>query len=84
MAYITINTVESKPREIIVTVGKAGSVVRAYTETLARLITLHLRLGTPLPYLCKQLRGISSDRSLPGCLSLPDTIGQILEDYIGN
>ena len=43
--FVTLNTVDGKPFELFAQIGKAGSDVVAFTEAIARLISLALRCG---------------------------------------
>ena len=74
-------------------VGKAGSDVAAVSEALGRLISLILRLPSPLDELERleevvdQMAGIGGGRSLGfganRVRSLPDAVAQILREYLG-
>ena len=70
-AYITVNANgggDSQPFEVFINVGKAGSDVAADAEGLGRLISLILRMPSPLTPqervqdIVAQLRGIGSGR----------------------
>ncbi len=95
-AYITVNFNgggKNEPFEVFVNVAKVGSDVAADAEGLGRLISLILRMPSPLsPYervqdIIAQLRGIGSGRpqgfgkSRVG--SLPDAVAQALAEHIG-
>jgi ribonucleoside-diphosphate reductase alpha chain len=58
----------------------------ADAEAMGRLISLSLRSGIPMAQVHRQLRGISSDRSVglgPNkVLSVPDAIGIALEEWV--
>ncbi|MGH2345151.1 MAG: adenosylcobalamin-dependent ribonucleoside-diphosphate reductase, partial [Chloroflexota bacterium] len=85
-ANITINTDESGPVEVFLSVGRAGSDIAALAEALGRLISLSLRLPSPiepeerLRLIATQLRGIGGSRSVgfgaSRVLSLPDALAQ--------
>src|SRR5260370_8427893 len=45
---VTINSDEHGPLEVFVNVGKAGSDIAALAEALGRLISLNLRILSPL------------------------------------
>src|SRR5260370_19201071 len=66
---VTINSDEQGPLEVFVNVGKAGSDIAALAEALGRLISLNLRLPSPLSQTNRaretadQLRGIGCSRS---------------------
>ena len=94
-AFITINVNGGdQPFEVFMNVGKAGSDTAAVAEALGRLISLVLRLPSPmsptdrLKIVTEQLAGIGGGRSLgfgPNRVrSLPDGISQALAEYLGN
>jgi ribonucleoside-diphosphate reductase alpha chain len=93
-AYVTVNiNGGDKPFEVFMNVGKAGSDVAAVSEALGRLISLVLRLPSPLDELERleevvdQLAGIGGGRSLGfganRVRSLPDAVAQVLREYLG-
>ena len=83
-AYITINTIDGKPFELFATIGKAGSDVAAFTEAIARLISLALRSGIKIEDITKQLVGLGGAMSVGfgngKVLSVPDAIGKVLHE----
>jgi ribonucleoside-diphosphate reductase alpha chain len=66
--------------------GKAGGALMADVEAMGRLISLALRSGIPLKEVHRQLRGISSDRTIglgPNkVLSVPDAVGIAIERHM--
>jgi len=80
--FVTVNTSDGKPFEIFAQIGKAGSDVVAFTEAIARLISLALRCGVSVDEIVTQLEGIGGARSVgfgPNrIMSVPDAIGQTL------
>jgi ribonucleoside-diphosphate reductase alpha chain len=66
--------------------GKAGGALRADVEALGRLISLALRSGIPMKEIYRQLRGISSDRTIGlganKVLSVPDAVGIAIERWM--
>jgi ribonucleoside-diphosphate reductase alpha chain len=93
-AYITVNeNGDGQPFEVFTNVGKAGSDTAAVAEALGRLISLILRLPSPLSPLKRvvevvdQLSGIGGGRPMGfgprRVRSLPDAIAQVLADHIG-
>ncbi len=93
-AFITINiNGGDQPFEVFMNVGKAGSDTAAVAEALGRLISLVLRLPSPmneterLKLVTEQLAGIGGGRSMgfgPNRVrSLPDGIAQALADFLG-
>jgi ribonucleoside-diphosphate reductase alpha chain len=89
---VTINSDEHGPLEVFVNVGKAGSDISALAEALGRLISLNLRLLSPLSQtdrakeIAEQLRGIGGSRSvgfgMQQVRSLPDAVARALEMHI--
>jgi len=89
---ITINSDDHGPLEIFVNVGKAGSDIAALAEALGRLISLNLRVLSPLSQvdraqeIAEQLRGIGGSRSvgfgMQQVRSLPDAVARALEMHI--
>ncbi len=92
-AYLTVNTNgEEQPFEVFLNVGKAGSDTAAVAEAIGRLISLILRLPSPMEPLARleeiaeQLAGIGGRRPMGfghnRVLSLPDGVANILETYL--
>jgi adenosylcobalamin-dependent ribonucleoside-diphosphate reductase len=89
---ITINSDEYGPFEVFVNVGKAGSDISALAEALGRLISLNLRILSPLSQtdrakeIAEQLRGIGGSRSvgfgMQQVRSLPDAVARVLEMHM--
>jgi len=93
-AFITVNqNGEGEPLEVFINIGKAGSDVAAVAEALGRLISLVLRVASPLPVIERaqeivdQLQGIGGARSLgfgeKKIRSLPDAIAKALASHFG-
>jgi ribonucleoside-diphosphate reductase alpha chain len=95
-AYITVNANgggDEAPFELFINVGKAGSDVAADAEGLGRLISLILRMPSPLSpqerveHIVAQLRGIASGRAQGfgknRVMSLSDAVGQALAEHSG-
>jgi ribonucleoside-diphosphate reductase alpha chain len=93
-AYIVVNeTQDGEPFEVFVSVGKAGSDTMAVAEAMGRLISLALRLPSPLSprrrldEIIAQLTGIGGGRPLgfgpQRVLSLPDGIARVLSEHAG-
>ena len=87
IAYVTINTLEeNEPLEVFINIGKAGSDVQAMAEALGRVISLNLRMVSPLTrkermkLVFNELIGIGGSRSLgygPNRVrSLPDALAK--------
>ncbi len=92
-AYITVNeNGDRMPFEIFANVGKAGSDTAAVAEAIGRLISLILRMPSPLNpqerlvEVIDQLAGIGGQRPMgfgPNRVrSLPDAVAQILARHI--
>jgi ribonucleoside-diphosphate reductase alpha chain len=93
-AFITINSdAEGNVREVFVTVGRAGSDIAADAEAIGRLISLVLRVPSPLPprqiveAVIDQLSGIGGSSSLgygpKRVRSLGDAVAQALVEHSG-
>jgi ribonucleoside-diphosphate reductase alpha chain len=94
-AHITMNEdEEGQPFEVFVEIGKAGSDIKAMAEAMGRLMSLLLRIESPISptervqEIVKQITGIGGARSYGfgkrRVLSLPDAVGQALaENFLG-
>jgi ribonucleoside-diphosphate reductase alpha chain len=93
-AFITVNsTPDGDPFEVFLQVGKGGSDTMAVAEALGRLISLTLRMPSPLTTqrrleeVISQLSRIGGSQPTgfgPGkILSLPDAIARTLSEHIG-
>ncbi len=84
--FVTVNTAAGKPFELFAQIGKAGSDVVAFTEAIARLISLALRCGVGVEEITAQLEGIGGYRSVgfgPNrIMSVPDAIGRALAQLV--
>jgi ribonucleoside-diphosphate reductase alpha chain len=92
-AFVTVNENSgNQPFEVFIATAKAGSETAAVSESLGRLISYILRLGSPVPprdrlvEVIRQLSGIGGGRPLgfgPNrVLSLPDGVGHVLAEYL--
>ena len=93
-AFITVNeTPDGDPFEVFVQVGKGGSDTMAVAEALGRLISLTLRLPSPLSA-HRRLEEVISQLSRIGggqptgfgpakILSLPDALARTLAEHLG-
>ena len=92
-AFVTVNhNGDDLPFEVFTQVGKAGSDTAADAEAMGRLISLILRLPSPLNpverlrQVVDQLAGIGGGRSMgfgpQRVRSLPDGIAQVLSEYL--
>ncbi len=93
-AYLTVNrNGANQPFEVFCNVGKAGSDTAAVSEAIGRLISLALRMPSPLTpterlqEVVDQLAGIGGGRpmgfGLQRVRSLPDGIAQVLAEDLG-
>ena len=93
-AFITVNrNGTGEPFEVFINVGKAGSDVQAVAEAIGRLISLILRLPSPMTptervrQVVEQLKDIGGARPLgfgpTRVRSLPDAIAHVLAEEIG-
>lgn len=84
--YLTLNLLGDHPFELFAQIGKAGSDVTAFTEAIARLISLAFRCGIDPEEVAHQLVGIGGSRSVgfgPNrTRSVPDAIGQFISEYL--
>ena len=90
--YVTVSTDEDgQPFEVFGWLGKGGSFQHGVTELACRLISLHLRRGTPLEEVIEQMQGIQEmqpfwnqlgdGRSVP-VHGLGDGIAHILKGHL--
>ncbi|MBI2216552.1 MAG: vitamin B12-dependent ribonucleotide reductase [Candidatus Rokubacteria bacterium] len=93
-AFITVNeTQDGEPFEVFVQVGKAGSDTMAVAEAIGRLISLVLRLPSPmtprrrLEEVISQLSRIGGGQPMgfgaQKVLSLPDALARTLAEHVG-
>jgi len=84
---------DGHPFEVFLEIGKAGSDIKAMAEAMGRLMSLILRMASPVSpiervrEIVKQITGIGGARSYGfgkrRVLSLPDAVGQALaENYL--
>jgi ribonucleoside-diphosphate reductase alpha chain len=89
---ITINSDDDGPLEVFVNVGRAGNDIAAMAEAIGRLISLNLRLPSPMSprdrmkEMAAQLRNIGGSRTVgfgpEQVRSLPDAVGQSLDKHL--
>jgi ribonucleoside-diphosphate reductase alpha chain len=93
-AFITVNqTAANEPFEVFLQVGKGGSDTMAVAEALGRLISLTLRMPSPLSAQRRLEEVISQLSRIGGAqpvgfgpskvLSLPDALARCLAEHIG-
>ena len=89
--FVTISVDEDgEPFEVFGHLGKGGSFQHGVTELACRLISLHLRRGTPLAEIIEQMQGIQEmapfwnqldGKSFP-VLGMGDGIAHILKGHV--
>ena len=90
--FVTVSVDEDgEPFEVFGALGKGGSFQHGVTELACRLISLHMRRGTPLEEIIDQIQGIQEmapfwnnlgdGRSVP-ILGLGDGIAHILKGLL--
>ena len=89
--YVTVSTDEDgEPFEVFGALGKGGSFQHGVTELACRLISLHLRRGTPVEEIIDQCSGIAEmqpfanllpDGTSAMVLGLGDGIAHILKAH---
>ena len=90
--YVTVSTDEDgEPFEVFGWLGKGGSFQHGVTELACRLVSLHLRRGTPIEEIVDQIQGIQEmapfwnnlgdGRSVP-VHGLGDGIAHILKAHL--
>ena len=73
--YVTVAVDEDgAPFEVFGTLGKGGSFEHGVTELACRLISLHLRRGTPVAEIAEQCAGIQEMPPWPNRLDGGDTV----------
>ena len=90
--FVTVGLDEDcQPFEVFGSLGKAGSLQHGMTELACRLVSLHLRRGTPLDEIIGQVQGISEMQPWPNRMDdgrtvyvrgLGDAIALVLRDYL--
>jgi ribonucleoside-diphosphate reductase alpha chain len=84
--WATLNLYDQRPFEMFCQIGRAGTDIYAFTESIARLISLALRAGIDPSEIVRQLRGIGGSGQVgfgPNkVLSVPDAIGRMLDQTI--
>jgi ribonucleoside-diphosphate reductase alpha chain len=89
---VTLNSDEDGLLEVFVNIGKAGSDVAALAEALGRLISLHLRIDSPISQnqraeeVSRQLRAIGGSTSIGfgagRVRSLPDAVARAIDLHL--
>ena len=92
--YVTVSLdAGGRPVEVFGNLGKAGGFEHGVAELACRLISLHLRRGTPLAEVVAQCRGVQEMQPWPNVLpdgrhtyvlGLGDGVAQVLQEYLGH
>ncbi|QMU55868.1 MAG: adenosylcobalamin-dependent ribonucleoside-diphosphate reductase [Candidatus Mycalebacterium zealandia] len=83
--YVTVNTVDEKPFEVFVQIGKSGYTTMADAEAIGRLASLGLRAGIEAKQIVEQLEGIGgaspvfSEGKL--VMSIADAVAAVLKKH---
>ena len=73
--YVTICLDDDgNPFEVFGSLGKAGSLQHGVTELACRLVSLHLRRGTPIDEIVDQCQGISEMQPWPNVMEDGSTV----------
>ena len=73
--YVTVCLDEDgQPFEVFGSLGKAGSLQHGVTELACRLVSLHLRRGTPIDEIVDQCQGISEMQPWPNVMEDGSTV----------
>ena len=81
---------DGRPYEVLGALGKAGSPEHGMAETACRLISLHLRRGTPVDDIIEECRGIGEMQPWPNWMpggrtvqvrGIADGIAHVLREY---
>ncbi|HEX6542761.1 MAG TPA: vitamin B12-dependent ribonucleotide reductase [Ktedonobacterales bacterium] len=91
---VTLNSDGDGLLEVFVNIGKAGSDVAALAEALGRLISLHLRIDSPISQnqraeeVARQLRAIGGSTSIgfgaDRVRSLPDAVARAIDLHLAS
>lgn len=83
--YVTVNTLEGRPFEVFVQIGKSGYTTMADAEAIGRLVSLSLRSGISVEAVIEQLEGIGGASQVYSegklIMSIPDAIAAILRKH---
>ena len=76
---------KGSPKQVFAQLGKAGEVVSADLEAIARLTSVGLRMGATIPHIVAQLEGIGSSKAVPTrdgqISSISDGLAVVLKKY---
>ena len=65
---------DGHPFEVFGSLGKAGSLQHGVTEMVCRLVSLHLRRGTPIEEIVDQCQGITEMQAWPNVMEDGSTV----------
>ena len=92
--YLAVTFDENgRPFELFGWIGKTGSFGHGMTELACRLLSLHLRRGTPIEEIIEQCRGIRGMAPTPNRLDdgtvvwntgVGDAIAQVLQEFVSH
>jgi ribonucleoside-diphosphate reductase alpha chain len=83
--YITIGTLEDKPIEVFIKLGKMGGCESCQNSALGIAISIALQNGVNILTFSDSLRGIWCPKAILGkvkVLSCPDAVSQVLREYM--
>ncbi len=84
--YVTINEDDHGLFEVFAQIGRGGGYTASFTEAVARLISLCLRIGIPVDEIIDQLEGIRSPRLAwdhrEKIYSVPDALAKALKRHL--
>ena len=83
--YVTVNTMNERPLEVFVQIGKSGYSTMADAEATGRLVSLALRSGIAVEKVVEQLEGIGGSSPVFSegklVMSIPDAIATVLRRH---
>jgi len=83
--YVTVNTIEERPVEVFVQIGKSGYSTMADAEATGRLVSLALRSRIAVEDVIEQLEGIGGSSPVFSegklVMSIPDAIATVLKRH---
>jgi len=77
--YITINTIDNKPMEVFLNIGKAGGCAASQMESLGRIVSLGLQGNVDVEDIIKGLDGIRCHIPKGDVLSCADAVAKTLQ-----
>ena len=79
---IVVDPRADKELEVFAWLGKCGEMTTTDLEGICRITSLYLRSGGDLRDIVKQLTGIGTKLVSDKIGSVPDSLGQVLEEYL--